>query len=223
MSLCLPPGLFRADRAFELTEASLSALLASAPFPLPPELASARLKRKVEYLAGREAAAEALSLAGLGRPFELRRDEAGQPLWPRGFIGSISHSGDRALALASETKRYQGLGVDIERIMDHERCDRLSVRILHPEDLAFRPEGLSLPAFVTRVFSAKESLYKALYPQVCRYFGFHAARLQHFDVGAGQLSLALTQTLHPFAQGQVFDGAMHASETACETAVWLWR
>ena len=66
-------------------------------------------KRQAEHLAGRIAAAYALREVG-----EKRLPAIGdqrQPLWPTPWFGSISHCGQRALAVIAD----RPVGVDIER------------------------------------------------------------------------------------------------------------
>jgi 4'-phosphopantetheinyl transferase EntD len=52
------------------------------------------------------------------------------------------------------------------------------------------------------VFSAKESLYKCLYPQVQRYFGFEAARVCAVDLARGTFVVRLEKDVHPFRRAQ---------------------
>ena len=70
-------------------------------------------KRQAEHLAGRIAAAYALREVG-----EKRLPAIGdrrQPLWPTPWFGSISHCGQRALAVIAD----RPVGVDIERRFTH--------------------------------------------------------------------------------------------------------
>ena len=67
--------------------------------PHHAQLAKSGKKRQTEHLAGRIAAVHALrefgekGVPGIG--------ERRQPLWPAGLYGSISHSGNTAVAIAS--------------------------------------------------------------------------------------------------------------------------
>jgi len=77
--------------------------------PHHEQLSSAGRKRKADHLAGRIAAFHALNrqtLPGIG--------SNGEPLWPAGAYGSISHSGSLAVAICQE----KGLvGIDCEAII----------------------------------------------------------------------------------------------------------
>ncbi|WP_442864000.1 4'-phosphopantetheinyl transferase superfamily protein [Alteromonas sp. ASW11-130] len=67
---------------------------------------------------------------------------------------------------------------------------------------------------VTLVFSAKESLYKAIHKYIGALFGFEAAEVTHIDLEKGFLELALTQTLCASAQkGMTFDCCFDLQES----------
>ena len=61
-------------------------------------------------------------------------------------------------------------------------------------------------ALLTALFSAKESLFKAAFGVVGRYFDFAAARVCAVDLEQQRLCLRLTETLcAQFAEGQLCD------------------
>jgi enterobactin synthetase component D len=133
-------------------------------------------KRQAEFLAGRLCALEALR--GLtGKPFVPPVGEDRAPQWPQGIVGSITHSAGGAGVGAGHREHWAGLGLDIERVMTPERADRLANEILTPSELeSYALLSLSERAeLVTRAFSLKESLFKALYPLVRQRFYFQDA------------------------------------------------
>ena len=69
-------------------------------------------KRKREFRAGRAAARAALEACGLS-PQPILRDKARRPIWPPGFVGSISHTDHLAAAIAGDQSAFAGLGLDI--------------------------------------------------------------------------------------------------------------
>ncbi len=118
----------------------------------------------------------------LGLPeFELSTAEFG-PMWPKGLVGSISHS--RELAAATILRDALGVGIDIEcqrrlksdavrRVATKEEYSRYSV----------------VPDFDwTLLFSAKESVFKAFSPLAKRYIGFQEIELL-LDVATQSFSL----------------------------------
>jgi len=148
---------------------------------LPAAIAAARPSRRAEYVAGRMAAQVALRrLTGQATAVGIGPDRL--PVWPEGTIGSISHNQQNAVAIAACARRYHAVGVDIEAQMDAvTACEVLPV---------IGPVGAEDPLNLTLAFSAKESLFKALYRHV-GFFGFEDAR---FDPPC---SLVLMRDLSP--------------------------
>lgn len=154
-------------------------------------------KRQAEYLAGRLCARHALAqLTGMQATPGRRTDHA--PQWPEGTLGAITHSHGWAAAVVGETSQWRGLGLDVEQIMPAERAKRLVGEILTPAE---RVRLETLPPeqhaeHISLTFSCKESLFKALYPQVLRHFYFQDAEL--LSVSADhRVRLRLLIDLHP--------------------------
>ncbi|WXL27803.1 4'-phosphopantetheinyl transferase superfamily protein [Ectopseudomonas mendocina] len=148
-------------------------------------------KRQAEFLAGRVCACEALRrLTGTGSVPASGEDRA--PQWPENTLGSITHSDSYAAAVVGSRTDWQGLGIDAETLIEPQRAQRLSGEILTGSEL----ERIQhLPAaeqarLITLTFSAKESLFKALYPQVLKRFWFHDAELLSVD-NAQQFTMRL--------------------------------
>ena len=84
------------------------------------------------------------------------------PLWPHGFVGSISHAGELALAVAAPSSLIRAIGVDLEPALPLDQ--ELLNRVCRPEELA-RLQTSPNPLLQAKlVFSAKESVYKCLAP-----------------------------------------------------------
>lgn len=129
-------------------------------------------KRQAEHLAGRIAAAYALREVG-----EKRLPAIGdrrQPLWPTPWFGSISHCGQRALAVIAD----RPVGVDIERRFTPQLAAELESSIIGPaEKTALLRSGLPYSLALTLAFSAKESGFKAWSSHASGLPGFHSARI----------------------------------------------
>ncbi|MEW8656663.1 MAG: hypothetical protein AB2595_20690, partial [Candidatus Thiodiazotropha endolucinida] len=70
-------------------------------------------KRQRQYRAGRNAAHAALEqLDAPDGP--LLRGENRQPIWPRGYVGSISHCDDSCVAVCAVEGEVVSLGIDVE-------------------------------------------------------------------------------------------------------------
>lgn len=159
---------------------------------LPDRIARAAPRRRAEWLAGRHCASEALRLlTGQGACPGMASDRS--PLWPDGTLGSISHSGDLAIAITARAGSCLGIGIDIERIMDGQAAIEIASEALTPREGRYLAND---PFSVTLAFSAKESLFKALHPLLRRPMSFQLSELVAWD-GQGTAHLRLVEELSP--------------------------
>jgi enterobactin synthetase component D len=132
-------------------------------------------QRRRLFAIGRAAARDALRELGVD-DVAIPRAPGGEPVWPDGYVGSISHSHEVALALVGQRCHYVGLGVDVEELArgPSARAARLVCRPSEMEwvDVASGTERLA------RLFSAKEAVFKALYPIEHVWLGFADAELR---------------------------------------------
>lgn len=149
---------------------------------VPDDLRKAVPKRRAEFLAGRFCAAVALRQLGL--PESVPR-QGRAPVWPDGVAGSITHSKDRAIAAVS--RHHRCVGLDCEGYVADDRATQLSASIFTEAESRLRPDALPYGRFFTLVFSAKESLYKALSPRLTRVPNFHEVTLT--DLAPGEMGL----------------------------------
>lgn len=122
-------------------------------------------KRRNEYATGRWLARRALDTLGVGVE-DLLSGTGREPLWPRGVRGSIAHTDSLAVVLVSNSPLVDGLGIDLEQCGRLQR--ELVPRILTPQERSTLDE-----VDPTLLFSAKEAVYKLLYPLVRSYVDFH--------------------------------------------------
>jgi enterobactin synthetase component D len=192
---------------------------------VPDDLREAVPSRRRDYLAGRRCARLALSALVGGAP-DVPRGPDGAPVWPEGVVGSITHSGTHSGALASAAVALgtdaRGIGIDTERLErfgNQSTVARLVVlpseaRIGHPA----LPDDLRLPL----VFSAKEALFKCLYPLVRRRFYFESAELISVNVAEGTFQARLTTDLAPgFDPSLEIPGRFVWDDEFVHTGVWL--
>ncbi|WP_263066909.1 enterobactin synthase subunit EntD [Enterobacter huaxiensis] len=165
--------------------------------PHHAELSNAGRKRKAEHLAGRIAAAHALpdhAVPGIG--------PSGEPLWPEGISGSITHSGTQAMAVVVRHPDAL-LGIDCEAILpDPEARDIKDGIVDAQEAICLTRSGYSFALALTLAFSAKESLFKALFPQVKIFMGFECARVT--EVTEKTITLALSRPAGEYPEGKRF-------------------
>lgn len=134
-------------------------------------------KRQHEFATGRCLARELL--ARLGAPdTALLADADRVPIWPAGFVGSISHAHGLCVVAACKRREFAGLGVDVE---DAEAVrPELWRRILREDEerwLHAQPDARKLHLAAV-FFSAKEAAYKAVFPLTRARLGFQDLALE---------------------------------------------
>lgn len=155
--------------------------------PLELEIANnfKNIQRRHDFTRGRLAAH--LALKQLGQPLtNIGRGANGEPCWPHGIIGSISHAGTLAAAAVASPTMLVALGIDLEQ---RARSLTLNIapRIAGPEEQAWiKAESHLQHERTLLVFSAKESCFKAF---------FHATQIKlKFD----DVRLSWDEELHYF-------------------------
>lgn len=145
-------------------------------------VAHARLKRLQEFAAGRACARAALAHFGV-HGFALRAADDRQPLWPAGYVGSITHTTGLCAAAVAARTDILALGLDSERV--GAPTPDIWSTICREEELAWVASLAAdeRPAAVTLLFSAKEAFYKCQYPLVTEWLDFHDLRIEVPDWG----------------------------------------
>jgi enterobactin synthetase component D len=136
----------------------------------PAQAANWSTRRRAEYLAGRYCAIKALSALphsnGASGAMQLPIRDDCSPQWPPGTVGSISHSQHQAIAITARDSDFSGLGIDCETLLTDSAAAEIAPWVLQPNDLNCKIEvPLSYGFLITLIFSAKESLFKALAPR----------------------------------------------------------
>jgi enterobactin synthetase component D len=163
---------------------------------LPADLGQAVASRQRSFLAGRYCARRALEALAPGLPPDpMGRGPAGEPLWPQGFVGSITHAGGFVSAAAALATDVRGLGIDTERL---ERFEGSAIGrlVMLPGDEA-ACHGLEARLRLPLVFAAKEAIFKCLYPLVGQRFWFESAALTAVNMADGTFTARLTAALAP--------------------------
>lgn len=213
----LIPGAVLVSASYDETTYS-DALFDRLEIPRPPSLTRAVPRRRAEFLAGRAMTQAAMACLGLPpQPVENTPDRA--PLWPNGLAGSISHARGRCACLLSrDTGR--SFGIDTEAIAQGRSLDAILTQTLSQTERALLTQGPYPPdTNATLAFSAKEALFKALYPQVGHHFGFDAAELTG-PPAQTCLTLSLTTDLTDrLPKGARFH--VHLTLTSTHVLTWL--
>ncbi len=188
----LPASVASAEARSDADEATL--------FPAERLLVQrAVTKRRREFATGRACAREALATLGL-EPCPIPRGERGQPLWPDGVVGSITHcDGYRAAALAPASAALS-LGIDAE---PHEPLpDGVLETICAQEERAgiARLQRAAPQVHWDRLlFCAKEAVYKTWFPLTHTWLGFEDASV---ELNAAAATFRATLLVEPPAHAQ---------------------
>jgi enterobactin synthetase component D len=190
---------------------------------VPPELHRATPDRKRQYLAGRYCADHAVERL---RPSATRpaigRGAAGEPQWPAGLTGSVTHTDGLASAAVARLTDARSIGIDSEMRVDHWRAERIRPLVMRPEEHGVGGRAIDEATRVTLVFSAKESIFKCLYPVIGRRFYYEDALITSGDPATGQFVAELMTTLAPgFERGTILRGRFEIDDARVHTGVWL--
>lgn len=180
-------------------------------------------ERKQQHLAGRYCAAQAIErLEPSAASSVVGRGSAGQPQWPAGLTGSVTHTDGLASAAVARLTDARSIGIDSEMRVDRARAERIRTLVMLPEERALGGDALDDGTRVALVFSAKEAIFKCLYPVVERRFYYEDARITSVDLATGSFAAKLMTTLAPgFDCETVVRGRFEIDSMRVHTGVWL--
>ncbi|MFT7261269.1 MAG: enterobactin synthetase component D [Glaciecola sp.] len=170
------------------------------PIAFPDSLYRTVKKRQAEYFAGRICARYAL-LKLNAEVTQVLTGVKRQPLWPKNkngkkLVGSITHSENIALCIVAEHHKISNLGIDIECHMTEKLAKEIENTVINAvEKQRLASVNLAFPEALTLVFSAKETIFKALFDDVGEHFSFEAAELLSLDINSCTAKFALTTTI----------------------------
>lgn len=119
--------------------------------------------RAREFLAGRVAAQRALAALGAQDCRVARLAKA--PVWPAGFVGSISHCDGLAVAICARSQHYLALGIDIQTPIEPGAWAALQRFALSIDEWASCTPN---PELLADLMSRKEAAWKC-----CAALGFN--------------------------------------------------
>ncbi len=202
------------------------ALFAQEGIAFPEHIRNSVAKRQAEFIAGRLCARSILAVHGIAQvPIAIGMHR--EPVWPEGFIGSITHNGQYAAAIACPSSALMGIGIDIESVIKDDARQAMEELVVSPEEagfLALSACGLSFNCLLTLVFSAKESFFKAAFAQVREYFDFDAVKIVGIDAEQSLMRFRCEHTLSErLARGYVYDARFELLDGASILTVVLLK
>jgi enterobactin synthetase component D len=177
-------------------------------------------KRRAEYVAGRYCAATALRAIVPFFNHQIATRGDGSPSWPVGLVGSITHAHGFASAAVARAEHVRGIGIDSESLLGLSSVSAVRQLAARPEE---QPPGGRLGAqeYYTLLFSAKESVFKCLYPIVQRMFDFQDARVT-FEPEAGTFHVTVLADLGAeISAGFALHGRWTIADSYAHTGVAL--
>lgn len=151
--------------------------------------------RRAEFATGRALAREAMETLGLDScAIPQGTDRA--PTWPEGVVGSISHTHGSVAVAVGKSQHIMMLGIDVEQ--DRRLEPGVARRIVMPHETAD-------PDLAIVIFSAKEAVYKAMYPLTGDVWGFDAVTITLDAQGCG-FSAELHLGAADFPRGAILRG-----------------
>ncbi len=134
-------------------------------------------KRRREFTTARACARAALAQLGLP-PTAIETGERGEPRWPSGIVGSITHCDGYRACVVARASDILTVGIDAEP--NAALPDGVLSQIARVEELGWLAELQREEPQIhwdRLLFSAKESVYKAWFPVARRWLGFEDAIL----------------------------------------------
>lgn len=178
-------------------------------------------KRRREFRGGRACARRALESLGLP-PGPLPMGPRRAPVWPEGVVGSITHTRGFCAAAVARRSEIAGLGVDAEQ--RGAVTPKLGGRVCTEPERAWMERTPPPPGgdWETLLFSAKESLYKAIATagEIERVPGFDAATIAS-PPEAGRFRAELLREAWPGWAPSALAGRYVLSARHVVTGVWL--
>lgn len=140
------------------------------------------IKRRNEFVTVRYCAR--LALEELGEPpVAILKGEKGEPCWPAGIVGSLTHCAGFRGAVVGRSAAVRSVGIDAEPhdVLPDGVLKAISLSA-ERDELAGLPTG---PHWDRILFCAKEATYKAWFPLTKRWLGFEDAHITFSTDAAG--------------------------------------
>ena len=165
-------------------------------------------RRRREFAAGRKQARAALAALGFA-PCAIPVGPGREPMWPKGLVGSISHTQMHCAVAVARDQDLVALGIDIDddEPIDSGVTDLITARGDWP---GYQPKLL---------FSAKESVFKATFPRLRLWLGFADVWI----VPGPEPGTFLARTAVQQAASEIarLHGAAAVAERGLVTAAWI--
>jgi enterobactin synthetase component D len=192
---------------------------------LPLDIGSSVRSRQVAYIGGRLGAERCIDRLGMTGSGEVGRGLSGEPLWPTGVLGSITHTRRQAHAVVVPTLSCLAIGIDSEDLTFPAQ-DLAPVICTEFERRSWIRDAPNAHLVTTLIFCVKEAFYKALHPVVGRFVDFNEIEVASLDPARRRIQLrrARPALLPPIVDQAVASYRLQAGPAAAiHTTVWIPR
>ncbi|MGI9423652.1 MAG: 4'-phosphopantetheinyl transferase family protein [Hyphomicrobiaceae bacterium] len=208
------------NRKVQIAEGPIAAACAPVWPEEEPAIANAVPSRKEEFAAGRSFARQAMASLGVTEvPLPAGPDRV--PIWPKGIVGSITHTATYAAAAAGRVlDGIVAVGIDLEPIGDLDREIWPVVLTQAEQDWVRRHPSEDHGLLAKLHFSAKESAFKCqftLSKQMLEFEDFEIA----LDMEHKRFTAGFVRDCRQFRAGFVLNGAFCTQSGLIATAMAL--
>ncbi len=175
-------------------------------------------QRRLEFRNGRACAAVGLARCGVPQT-PILRGRNGEPLWPAGLVGSITHSESFCAAAVARASDFVSLGLDVET--DLPVSEAFARRVCSPRELircAALAAGGHARDLARVVFSIKESVYKLQHPLSGRILYWRDLEVALED---GHFNARFSAACPPFRAGDTLPGRWLRGAGMIMSSSWL--
>ena len=179
-------------------------------------VAGAMHKRVQHFAAGRACARRALARLGLSYRTVIPMREDASPQWPRGIVGSITHTDLWCAAAVAHEAQLQSVGIDVEAATPLRQP--LHAIVCTPNERR-RLGASGRPGLTAKlIFSAKEAFYKCQYTVTGEFLDFQDVELRW---GQQEFEGRFVRKVGPFEEGSSLHGRFMVREPIVATACWI--
>jgi enterobactin synthetase component D len=190
---------------------------------LPASLKAASIRRKIEFVAGRLCALDAIrGLAPSCIVGQVGRTTRGLPEWPSGCVGSITHTGGYASAAVAFDRDASGIGIDSECFVARTVANDITSLVATPRELAAATEQMCLAPHEALVllFVTKEAIFKCLHPLWGLFFDFLDVEIRDLDLKTSTFAArVLSGDPSELAAEIVLQGTFAVDDARCHAGV----
>lgn len=131
--------------------------------------------RQAQFEQGRRCAHAAMAKLGC-TDLPVLIDRQGAPVWPTGIVGSITHAPDYCAAAVARVQNFRAIGINAEAWQQFPTDIGGDISV--PWEIDAMEPTIDIRLKLGVLFSAKQSIFKALRPLVQRDFDFRSVALK---------------------------------------------